>query len=53
MANPPDCDECGDLVDSKNSAGHYRAKCWNCITDTAHIIGDEPKRERPRPQDRI
>jgi len=32
---PPKCDSCDDAVDTKNSAGHWRDKCWSCIEATA------------------
>ena len=30
------CDRCGDPVENKNSAGHYRVKCMDCIEDVAN-----------------
>lgn len=32
------CDECGDDVDAKNAAGHYRDKCLDCIETIAADI---------------
>ena len=32
---PPTCETCGDDVDTKNSAGHWRDKCWSCIEAVA------------------
>jgi hypothetical protein len=29
------CDRCGDPVETKNSTGHYRDKCWSCIEAVA------------------
>lgn len=29
------CERCGDPVENKNSAGHYRDKCWECIEEVA------------------
>lgn len=27
----PECARCGDPVDNKDAAGHYREHCWSCI----------------------
>jgi hypothetical protein len=33
------CD-CGDEIERKNAAGHYREKCWSCIEAEA-TLGDD------------
>lgn len=30
----PECD-CGNQIESKNSAGHWRDKCQDCLSDIA------------------
>jgi len=35
-----ECERCGDEVDNKNAAGHYRDKCMSCIKDVAYSPGD-------------
>jgi len=35
-----DCEDCGDPVERKNAAGHYRDKCWSCI-EAASQLGDD------------
>jgi hypothetical protein len=37
----PECDECGAKVKNKNSAGHYREKCHQCIANTADISPEQ------------
>ena len=32
---PPTCETCDDPVDTKNSAGHWRDKCFACIKAVA------------------
>jgi tRNA(Ile2) C34 agmatinyltransferase TiaS len=40
MSNPT-CDRCGGAVENKNTAGHYRDKCWDCIEAVAYSPGDD------------
>lgn len=49
MSNPPDCERCGDTMpaENKDMAGHYRAKCWDCILEVADVDPDEAKRPEP------
>jgi len=35
-----ECERCGDEVNNKNAAGHYRDKCMSCIKDVAYSPGD-------------
>lgn len=47
MPNLPDCERCGDAMSAanKNTAGHYRDKCWSCIRAVA--APEDPRREEP------
>ena len=49
MANPPDCERCGDTLSPKNKdmAGHYRDKCWKCICEVAGTTPEDEKRSEP------
>ena len=49
MANPPDCERCGDTLSPKNKdmAGHYRDKCWKCICEVAGTTPEDAKRSEP------
>ena len=41
------CDRCGDPVENKNSAGHFRDHCWECI----EAIADEETSHRETCED--
>jgi hypothetical protein len=40
----PECVDCGAEVKNKNSAGHYREKCHQCI---AEVAGVSPEQAAP------
>jgi hypothetical protein len=40
-----DCAECGAEVQNKNSAGHYRDKCWSCIEDASAGVDRDERRD--------
>jgi hypothetical protein len=40
-----DCAECGSEVDNKNSAGHYRDKCLECIEQASAGVDRSDRRD--------